>query len=133
MAPHQAPPRHVLRGILRHIKTPRPAEGDILQKTMVASPTTASTTTKNASQLFLLDRYRVSDAVPQQQQQQQQQWHQLASDYLALQRDLKERGRLYELDAGAEVQLSPKEMSRRSAARAGLQMPVMDPPDFNQS
>jgi hypothetical protein len=34
---------------------------------------------------------------------------------------------LYELDAGAEKKLSPKEMSRRAAARAGLQLPILNP------
>jgi hypothetical protein len=51
----------------------------------------------------------------------------LAYDYSVLLGDLKERARLYELDAGAEVKLSPKEMSRRAAARAGLQLPILNP------
>jgi hypothetical protein len=40
--------------------------------------------------------------------------------------DLKERARLHELDQGADEKLSPKELSRRAAARAGLQLPVLD-------
>jgi len=47
----------------------------------------------------------------------------LAYDVLELNRDLRERARLHELDGGAEVKLSPAEMTRRAAARAGLQVP----------
>jgi len=47
----------------------------------------------------------------------------MAFDYSKLKQDLKERGRLHELDGGAEIKLSPKELSRRAAARAGLQLP----------
>lgn len=47
--------------------------------------------------------------------------------YAKLLEDLKERERLYRLDTGAENQLSPREMSRRSAARAGLLLPELDP------
>jgi len=47
----------------------------------------------------------------------------IASDYNTLLSDLNERKRLYELDASAENVLGGKEMSRRAAARAGLQLP----------
>ncbi len=47
----------------------------------------------------------------------------MAYNFHILKKDLKERGRLHELDGGAEVKLSPKELSRRAAARAGLQLP----------
>jgi hypothetical protein len=50
-----------------------------------------------------------------------------AKDYLRLRVDLEERSRLHALDRGAEKQLSPHEMSRRAAARAGLQLPDLDP------
>ena len=50
-----------------------------------------------------------------------------ADTYAKLLEDLQERKRLQELDTGAEVQLSPKEMSRRAAARAGLQLPDLNP------
>jgi hypothetical protein len=53
----------------------------------------------------------------------QQSLHKMAVNFYQLHSDLKERGRLYELDTGAEVVLSPREMSRRAAARAGLQLP----------
>lgn len=50
----------------------------------------------------------------------------MAYDFYTLQSDLAERARLHELDAGADVKLSPKELSRRAAARAGLQLPNLD-------
>ena len=51
----------------------------------------------------------------------------LANEYLSLRENIDERTRLQQLDAGAEKQFSPKEMSRRAAARAGLQMPDLNP------
>ena len=50
----------------------------------------------------------------------------MAHDFYVLQSDLAERARLHELDAGADIKLSPKELSRRAAARAGLQLPDLD-------
>jgi hypothetical protein len=43
---------------------------------------------------------------------------------LQLLQDLSERQRLYEMDRGAEVQISGKEWTRRAAARAGLLPPA---------
>ena len=51
----------------------------------------------------------------------------MAFEYYTLREDIAERSRLHELDTGAEVQLSAKEMSRRAAARAGLQLPDLNP------
>lgn len=48
----------------------------------------------------------------------------LLQNYQLLLKDLQERGRLYELDRGADEKLTPKELSRRAAARAGLQLPI---------
>lgn len=50
-----------------------------------------------------------------------------AIDYSSLLTDLQERKKLQDLDAGIEAQVSPKEMSRRAAARAGLQLPNLNP------
>ncbi|KAL3815942.1 hypothetical protein ACHAXA_008316 [Cyclostephanos tholiformis] len=50
----------------------------------------------------------------------------IAQDFYILKRDLKERARLHEMDQGADEKLSPKELSRRAAARAGLQLPELD-------
>jgi hypothetical protein len=54
-----------------------------------------------------------------------------AANSLTLLENLAERQALYELDAGAEVQLSPQEMTRRAAARAGLQPPDLQT-DFSK-
>lgn len=51
---------------------------------------------------------------------------QMAYEYFVLKQDLTERARLHELDQGADEKLSPKELSRRAAARAGLQLPKLD-------
>jgi hypothetical protein len=50
----------------------------------------------------------------------------LLRDFHRLRSDLTERARLQEMDTGAEEVLTPKEMSRRAAARAGLQLPKLD-------
>ena len=51
----------------------------------------------------------------------------IAYDYLVLKDDLTERARLHELDGGADTKLTPAELTRRAAARAGLQVPKLDP------
>ena len=96
-------PRHVLRNILRKLKTPSSPE---------------------ASQPFrdyVMANYKTSNAPVSAQRQQ------IASEYSMLLSDLSERLRLQKLDTGAEEKLTPKEMSRRAAARAGLQLPKLDP------
>ena len=113
------PPIHVLRGILRLIKKTTP--------NTVAATSTSSQLPNSGNDLSLhqhvISQYRQSiSATPQQAQH----LRKIAYDYLNLKKDLTERGRLHELDSGADVKLSPKELSRRAAARAGLQLPVMD-------
>ena len=56
-----------------------------------------------------------------------EQLRKIAYDYMKLKDDISERDRLYKIDTGAEVQLSPRELSRRAAARTGLQLPQLDP------
>mmetsp|Transcript_19342 Transcript_19342/g.53811 ORF Transcript_19342/g.53811 Transcript_19342/m.53811 type:complete len:102 (+) Transcript_19342:146-451(+) len=92
-------PIHILRGILRHLKSP--------------SPMSRTTATRR----YVLEQFR----------QNRTESPLLAQEYLSLQQDLAERQRLYELDAGAEEKLSPKELTRLAAARAGLQPPKLDP------
>ena len=104
------PPIHVLRGILRSLKV----KAEIAQ----------SITTMPATQRYILDQYRESQSISSPEKVKQ--LRQLAYDYYSLQKDIQERGRLYDLDAGAEEKLSPKELSRRAAARAGLQLPEID-------
>ena len=73
---------------------------------------------------FVLEQYRLNQSVPENKA-----LLKFAADYSALLTDLQERKKLQEIDAGAEVQLSAKEMSRRAAARAGLQLPRTNLPN----
>ena len=143
-------PLHLLRGLYRQLKTPvMHVSKDIVKirnpeiATSVAH-TEASTATNhstgksrsNASTRFLIQQYRTASlsssttsqttttevnhsAVIHQQQIQQR----FATELYLLRQDIHQRGELYLMDAGADQQLSPHELSRRAAARAGLQLP----------
>ena len=113
MSATKTPPIHVLRGLLRHAKSAR--EVDKSTAVFKSSPTRD----------FILDQFRVSKDLTDSQDIQRR--RKLAFDFLTLKQDLAERERLQKLDSGAEVKLSPKEMSRRAAARAGLQLPNLNP------
>jgi hypothetical protein len=82
-------------------------------------PTNAPVTLRQ----HIISQYRLCRSLPPQKANIQQQ---IAYDFYMLKRDLKERARLHELDQGADEKLSPKELSRRAAARAGLQLPELD-------
>ena len=69
---------------------------------------------------FVLNQFREQQDMSQSEQKQRKL---MAYDYWKLVSDLSERKYLHELDGGAENKLSPREMSRRSAARAGLRLP----------
>ncbi|KAL7566970.1 hypothetical protein ACA910_019900 [Epithemia clementina (nom. ined.)] len=117
----KTPPLHVLRGIYRLLRTP-PLPKELLKK---GPPPTKPT----AMQRLLLDRYRTTrDQLAETKQQELRKtminyYRSLAVHYYNLKLDLRERDRLYKLDTGADMQLSAKELSRRAAARAGLQLP----------
>lgn len=94
---HSMPTKHIVRGILRHLKK------------------SSSPTSHEMLKTYVLGQFRQgSDDVNSKQ---------LAYDYWKLLSDLTERKRLHELDGGAENKLSPRELSRRSAAKAGLLLP----------
>ena len=114
------PPIHVLRGILRHIKKATPSSS-------AEAATTSQLNNNSGNEMSLhqhvLSQYRKSiSATPAQAQH----LRKIAYDYLNLKKYLTERGRLHELDSGADMKLTPKELSRRAAARAGLQLPKLD-------
>ena len=111
-------PLHVLRGILRFSKSP-PLPQELVKKGL---PTPAF---PNALQQFVLERYRQHQ--DEGCDKTRRLLHQTALNYYQMKQDLVERGRLYKLDTGAEVQLTGTEMSRRAAARAGLQLPKLNP------
>jgi hypothetical protein len=120
-----ASPKGILRAILRLSRTPvLPPE--LARRAAAANPSGSH----NAARAYVLEQYRLDKA------RRANQLHEnhlvdveerlvlrMAETFHSLQQDLAERGKLYNLDTGAEVVLSPKEMSRRAAARAGLQLP----------
>ena len=107
----QTPPIHVLRSILRHIKKS-------------SSSTTTPTTPTSTNPLYnqVMNQYKKYQHLSPTSTKCIQ-LRQMAYNYYILKNDLKERNRLHLLDGGVESKLSPKEMSRRAAARAGLLLP----------
>ena len=110
MATNTTTSKSVLRGILRQLKVKTDKVDNTKQGTM---------------RKFVLGQYRRSSAADDINNNEEV----FAKDYLQLRLDIEERSRLHLLDTGAEKQLSGKEMSRRAAARAGLQLPVVDDPN----
>ena len=94
--------KSVLRGILRQLKV---------------KTDKVDNTKHNTMRKFVLGQYCSSEMKEEV----------FANDYLQLRLDIEERSRLHRLDTGAEKQLSGHEMSRRAAARAGLQLPDLNP------
>jgi hypothetical protein len=115
MSSISTPPLHVLRGILRLMKKSAPS------KTQQGS--TLRTEPQLTLRQHIMSQYRLCRSLPPLDANIQQQ---IAYDFYILKRDLKERARLHEMDQGADEKLSPKELSRRAAARAGLQLPKLD-------
>jgi len=99
---------NVLRGILRRLRTQTAIVGD----------------SSGPTRQFVLEQYRLNQSAPEKEAESLRKF---AMNYSALLTDLQERKKLQDLDAGIEVQVSPKEMSRRAAARAGLQLPKLNP------
>lgn len=122
-------PKHVLRGILHRLKVNTADLPAAQQQQQSGSRSTIN---------YVLDRYR-SDRQRQNESSEStaandashsaknQELRKMAYEYMILRQDMNERSRLQTLDTGAEKQLSPKEMSRRAAARAGLALPDLDP------
>lgn len=106
------PAIHVLRGLLRHIKGAPSGP---------SSNSTVAYQKKNPLIQRVLSEYREAKTASKEQSDL---LRKMAYDILSLKKDLKERGRLHELDGGAEIKLTPKELSRRAAARAGLSLPT---------
>ena len=115
MKPPSTPPLHILRGLLRQL---RPLDSC----TSSGSP---GPSTSAAARQFVISQYRFTQSI--QGTEKKIELSSLASEYFTFRRDIYERSRLHQLDAGAEEQLSPKELSRRAAARAGLQLPDLNP------
>jgi hypothetical protein len=103
------PPLHVLRGILRRLRV----KSDL------------NTNSNSAARNYIMEQYRASQSISCQEAGEE--LRKMAFEYYSLKQDLAERTRLHEIDRGAETKLSPMEMSRRAAARAGLQLPDLNP------
>ena len=137
MSAATTPPLHVLRGILRLMKsthsksiTPAPLPSStaappvaVATNTAAAAAVDQSTSESSSSSSLhahILSQYRRSQfLLPPQARQQRQ----IAYEYYILKQDLVERARLHKLDMGSDEKLTPRELTRRSAARAGLQLP----------
>jgi len=120
-------PVHVLRGILRRLrinKADLPKTSSLLQM---------NNDTTSATRNYVLNRYRDSrsddDNNKNNTDNKNQNHHNLslAYEYMILLQNIDERKRLQQLDTGVEKKLSPKEMSRRAAAKAGLRLPELNP------
>jgi hypothetical protein len=125
MSASNIPP--VLRGILRRLRVNKT---DHLSKP--SSSQIIDNDTTSATRKYVLNWYRrqsvVVDHKNNNNNKEEEKLHKLlAYEFLSLRENIDERTRLQQLDAGAEKQFSPKEMSRRAAARAGLQMPDLNP------
>lgn len=107
-SPSTTPPLHILRGLLRFTKSSNALAPGGRNDTM------------NATQRHIISQYRMAQKMTLEKSLP---LRKVAFDFYQLRKDLKERARLHELDSGAESQLSPKELSRLAAARAGLQLP----------
>ena len=129
MSASSTPPLHVLRGILRHVKS-SPSHKALEAASAGGSSTDAEAKSsgQDMSEVSLrehiLGEYRKNMSVPPQREVF---LRKIAYDYLVLKDDLTERARLHELDGGADTKLTPAELTRRAAARAGLQVPKLDP------
>ena len=108
-----ATPRHAIRTILQNLRN---------RVDLVGGDSSLNTTRQ-----FVIQRSRRAATASDDELQTLPALHAMAQSYGTLLKDLKERERLYRLDTGAENQLTPKEMSRRAAARSGLLLPELNP------
>mmetsp|Transcript_25573 Transcript_25573/g.37809 ORF Transcript_25573/g.37809 Transcript_25573/m.37809 type:complete len:125 (+) Transcript_25573:82-456(+) len=120
MTASKTPPLHVLRGIIRHLRSTPTQKMPISRSSHVVGIEASSDQYQSPLIGHVILQYRAAQSASSSEVDQ---LRKMAYDFLSLKDDLAERARLHELDGGAEVKLSPKEMSRRAAARAGLQLP----------
>ena len=115
MTAAKTPPIHVLRRLLRHIRIAPKLK---MPKANAAAPVNAF----NQHPLYqqVMSQYRANQFAPPVQADA---LRKMAFDMITLKDDLRERRNLHKLDGGAEVKLSPKELSRLAAHRAGLELP----------
>ena len=131
-ASNKIPAKHVLRAILRSLRV-NTAELPAAQQQQQHQQPGSRSTIKYVLEQYRCDRERRSEsnetnnAATTTTMARDQELRKMAYEYMILRRDIDERSRLQKLDTGAENQLSPREMSRRAAARAGLELPKLNP------
>jgi hypothetical protein len=126
MSSSNIPP--VLRGILRRLRVNKTDHLSKPSSSQIIDNDTTSATRKYVLNWYRRESVDHNDNNANNNNKGEEKLHKLlANEYLSLRENIDERTRLQQLDAGAEKQFSPKEMSRRAAARAGLQMPDLDP------
>lgn len=96
MNPRFEAPLQLLRRILRSTR------GSLHEK---------GVTTRSPFHLYLMAEFRASECLPVDDARKLRMF---AADYCSMKMDLDERSRLHRLDTGAEEQLSPKELDRKS-------------------
>jgi len=129
MSSSNIPP--VLRGILRRLRVNKTDHLSKPSSSQITDNDTTSATRKYVLNWYrreLVDHNNNNANNNSSNSKKEEKLHKLlAYEFLSLRENIDERTRLQQLDAGAEKQFSPKEMSRRAAARAGLQMPDLNP------
>ena len=123
MSAATTPPLHVLRGILRQLKSSHSSNATSSTVQSATANAAATLNDQPTLQQHIISQYRQSKSLAPHKAKIQRQ---IAFDYYVLKQDLTERGRLHDLDQGSDEKLSPHELTRRSAARAGLQLPKLD-------
>lgn len=122
------PPTHVLRGIMRHFKKSCPsctAPGSTTKVTQGCEYPDKQVTIRR----YLISLYRETSAQTMASKlplKASVHKRRMAHEYCMLLTNLSNRAKLFELDGGAETKLTPKEYTRRAAARAGLIVPLCD-------
>jgi hypothetical protein len=120
------PPTHVLRGIMRHLKKSCPSCTAPVSATHVAQGSVNYDEQQVSIRRCLMSLYREASAQTMESKPSNKtaaHKRRMAHDYCMLLTNLSNRAKLYELDGGVETKLSPKEYTRRAAARAGLAVP----------
>ena len=117
MTAGKTPPLHVLRKIIRHLRS---APKQDFPKSASSETSQELNTNENPLIKHVISQYKAAQNFPPTQAAI---YRKMAYDFNVLKSDLRERGELHKLDGGAEVKLTPKEMSRLAARRAGLELP----------
>ena len=110
-------PRHVARSLLRLVKTP------LLPKELLQKNATTQADHNNNIRSLVVQEFRSRAVLQKDTANSAKKTAVLAARYHELLENLRKRQELYDLDRGAEEQFTPRELSRRAAARAGLQLP----------